>query len=534
MIEATAGAVPLGKPRAEHVMGELAAMAGLPGVEGPPLVAVVYGVSAPPPGPRVVIPHRTTHVQREVGPDLWTDAGADVPILYEAAAPRGEVLARTAGGHPLVVRVGNAVHLGFDLVQAADYYLNGRGEVGWPRDRDDRPQLAGAPAWRRETAAVAVVNHYAALLGRAVAAAAASADLPVFTVRYWPDGAPFALALSHDVDRLRAPRRLEMLRSAGRRARGVVGARYSFAEVLRGPVVYRALPALLAEEKRVGGVSTFFVGADRRGPMDFAYELAEAAPLLKDLAAAGREVGLHASYYSCADGAALAREREALAAALGRDVAGVRGHYLRLGGEPGWGAIASAGFGYDSSFAFAGTPGWRGGAALPYRPFDLAANEPYGFVLVPLAVMDGTLFQHLRLGGEDAFAAARAVADEARGVAGVCPLLWHYRAFAGGSFAPWAEVYRRLVEYALAAGGVPLGHAAVAERYRFNRGIRLRGPVGEGAWEVRLPGPAPGPVVVELAAPWRVAGGDAAPAGPSSFALRAGATGATVRLVREG
>jgi hypothetical protein len=523
----------LGAARARHVLAELALMAGLPRAAGPPAATLAYGRLELPPGPKVVIPAEAEHVAREVPPDVWRDGDVDVPILYRASMPKGEVLARTAGGDPLLVRAGESVHLGFDVAAAADYHLNGRGEVGWPRDRYDRPALAGAPPWRREAVGVAAVNRYAKLLSLAVEAACDAAAVPMLRFRYWPDGAPFAAALSHDVDRLRAPKRREMLRACLRISKGGARTRYKFADVLRGPFTFDPLPAIWEAEEGAGGASTFFLGASRSGPMDYAYGLEEATPLIRELAARGREVGLHSSFYTNADGRALAEERALLARAAGGEVAGVRGHYLRLGGEAGWQAVEGAGFEYDASFGFAEEVGWRGGAALPYRPFDGAAERAYGFVEIPPAVMDGALFQYKRLGGEEASAAALRVVDEAAACGGACSLIWHYRAFRGGAFPAWGDVFARAVSYILEAGGRALTHREIASRYRLNAAIAARGPSKDGTVEITLPAGCPGDVVFDVPPGWKVAGGDVLALTSRSFKVPAGVRAVEVTFARE-
>lgn len=533
MIGLDVGDCRLGAARARHVLAEVALMAGLPRADGPPAASLAYGRLEPRPGPRVVITAEAEHVAREVPPDVWRDDGVDVPILYRASTPKGEVLARTAGGDPLLVGAGEAVHLGFDVAAAADYYLNGRGEVGWPRDRCDRPALAGAPPWRREAVGVAVVNRYAKLLSLAVEAACEAAAVPVPRFRYWPDGAPFAAALSHDVDRLRAPKRREMLRACFRISKGGARARYKFADVLRGPFTFDPLPAIWEAEEGAGGASTFFLGASRRGPMDYAYGLEEATPLIRELAARGREVGLHSSFYTNADGGALAEEKDFLARAAGGEVAGVRGHYLRLGGEAGWGAVAAAGFDYDASFGLAGEVGWRGGAALPYRPFDAEADEAYDFVEIPPAVMDGTLFQYKRLGPKQALAATLRLVAEAAACGGLCSLIWHYRAFRGGAFPAWGGVFARAVSYILEAGGHALTHREIAARYRLNAGIAARGPSKDGTVEITLPPGAPGDVVFDVPAGWKVAGGDVLALTSRSFKVPPGVRAVKVIFARE-
>jgi hypothetical protein len=532
MIGVEVGECRLGPARARHALAELLVMAGFPRAEGPPAVTVSYGRDLPEAGSRVVVPSESEHVPREAPPEAWRDGDVDVPVLFRAEPPRGETLLGTVSGSPLLVRAGGKVYLGFDVAAAADYYLNGRGEVGWPRDRYDRVDLRGAPAWRQESLGVAVVNRYAGLLARAAEAAAETAGVPLLRFRYWPAAAPIAMALSHDVDRLRSPGRREILRSWLRLRRGGARARYPLRDFFRGVFTYEPLEALAEAEAAAGGVSTFFVGARRRGPLDFAYEAAEAAEVLRAVSAGGREVALHASFYSRGDGAALVEERETLAAVAGEEVVGVRGHYLGLAGEEGWGAVAAAGFAYDASAGFPSRPGWRAGAALPYRPFDGAADRPYDFVEIPLAVMDGTLFQYQRLGEEEALAATRAVLAEAISCGGLAPLLWHYRAFPGGAFPSWGEVYRRAVADLAEQGGVPLRHRGVASRYHLLRGLAVRRLTAAGAYEILAPGDG-GDVLFEAPAGWRASGVEMRLVSPRTFSLPPGVSAAAVTLTRE-
>jgi hypothetical protein len=521
----------LGAARARHVLAELALMAGLPRAEGAPAATLCYGRDAGAEGPRVVIPAEAEHVARDVAPEVWREGDVDVPLLFRAEAAPGEAFARTASAEPLLTRAGSAVYLAFDVVAAADYYLNGRGEVGWPRDGCGRPDLGGAPPWRRETAAVAVVNRYAQLLARAAEAACEAAAIPLIRFRYWPGGAPFAVAPSHDVDRLRAPTRGEMLRAVLRPPKYGARARYRLVDIVRGPVKFDPLPAIREAEEAVGGTATFFLGARRRGPLDFTYDVAEAADVLGELAAAGSEVGLHSSYYTCDDGAALAEERELLAVATGGGVAGVRGHYLRLGGEAGWRAVAAASFDYDASFGYADEVGWRPGAASPYRPFDAEESIPYDFVEIPPAAMDGTLFQYKRLSASEALAAALRLVDEAAACGGLCSLIWHYRAFEGGIFPEWGAVFARVMERVAAAGGVALRHGDVAARYHLNREIAARGPAADGSYEILLPPGAPADVVFDVNRGWKLAGGDARAIDAGTFAVPLG--GGAVTFSRE-
>lgn len=532
MIGLAVGSGGLEDGRARHALGELLTMAGFPRSADRAAVSLYYGRGGRrPTGGRVIIPHDPPHVPRDLSPETWRDGGADVPVLFLCPTPEGEVLESTVEGHPLVVRAGSDVYLGCDLARGVDYYINGRGEVGWPRDADDRPSLAGAPGWRRNSLAVAVVSRYARLLTRALAAAAEAAEVPLLRFRPWPGGAPFALALSHDVDRLAAPRRREMLRALLRSARGGARAGYSLWAVIRGAVPFKSLPALMAAEEVAGGVSTFFVGSVRRGPMDYDYNLDAVTPLAQEIAAAGREVALHSSYYSAQNKDALAFERWSLAAQTEAEIVGVRGHYLRLAGNGAWAALEEAGFEYDASFGFPAGAGFRGGAAHPYRPYNGADDRPYNFVLIPMAIMDGTLYQYLRLDREGAYAYAQKVLDEAAAVGGVASLNWHYRAFKGGAFPAWGVSFGRLVRYALAAGARPMTHRAIADRYRLNA-VLIATPAGRRGYNVEAPS-EDADIVWEPLPGWRLADGEGVRLlGNGTFTLAAGMRRARVNLAR--
>jgi hypothetical protein len=165
---------------------------------------------------------------------------------------------------------------------------------------------------------------------------------------------------------------------------------------------------------------------------------------MRRLDGGGWEVGLHGSYAAHLDPERLRREKVRLEDALGRDVVGGRQHYLNLAIPETWRYHASAGLSYDASLGSSERYGFHHGYR-ELRPFD---DE---FVVFPLTVMDKALPDP----GEDfdrARAACESLLSEARDNAAVMTALWHPRVFAEADFPGYRRLYRWLVERALDLG----------------------------------------------------------------------------------
>ena len=224
----------------------------------------------------------------------------------------------------------------------------------------------------------------------------------------WPDGRPFALLLSHDVDQIHDRELFRVLADLNHVRRiWTQGERGSASLALRR--VARALVApkpaekdfgtILEIEARHGFRSTFFVLHDpywsRHGPR---YRLT--CPEIRRIAdlvrGAGGEVGLHGGYLRFNQAEGYRESREALRDALGVDAVGIRNHFLRFSGADTWAAQEAAGFRYDATFGFADRLGPREGRIAPFVPAGRTILE------LPLTVMDVTLFRNLGLAGEAA------------------------------------------------------------------------------------------------------------------------------------
>ncbi len=268
----------------------------------------------------------------------------------------------------------------------------------------------------------------------------------------WPDGRPFALFLSHDVDQIHDRELFRVLADLNHVRRiWTQGEKGDVALALRR--VARALVApkpaekdfgtILEIEARHGFRSTFFVLHDpywsRNGPR---YRLT--CPEIRRIAdlvrGAGCEIGLHGGYlrFNQADG--YRESRAALRDALGVDAVGIRNHFLRFSGAETWAAQEAAGFRYDATFGWADQLGPRDGQRLPFVPAGRSILE------LPLTVMDVTLFRNLGLAGEAALDAAWRAIEPVVQAGGLVTLLWHNNYFNEPEYRDWQWTYERLLE----------------------------------------------------------------------------------------
>ncbi len=295
-------------------------------------------------------------------------------------------------------------------------------------------------------------------------------------------GAPFAVALTHDVDvpwkwtrtgvkgaaaRAKSDLVNGRMHAGMRELRGLAGAAVHKAT---GTDPYWSFDRILEDERRCGASSTFFLLADHAHEYDGAavesYERLRPR-LVETLQDAEAEVGLHGSYSAADDAGRIAREKERLEELSG-PIQGQRYHYLRVDPHRNLGALEAAGFAYDSSLGFGDAVGFRAGIAHPFRPWDFARDAPRELVEVPLAAMDVTLSaeRYLDLGVDEAEKRLMSLLDWAALHGGGFAVLWHSEQYDSALLPGWDRLYRRVLEGVRSRGGACLQAGALAEEAR--------------------------------------------------------------------
>ena len=290
----------------------------------------------------------------------------------------------------------------------------------------------------------------------------------------WPEGKPFAVCLTHDVDHVSRysfrqsarmfARDLPVSRALPKKARGLIGLGLNAAQAIRhaNQDPLHCYERWLEAEAAVGARSTFFFwpgwgSVGKHHSSDCTYELSDkvvfdgqkctVAEMIREIDHRGWEIGLHPSWYSFDDVDEMKRQKAALEKALGREVVSVRQHFLHYDIRVTPHIQAEAGLRYDSTLGFNDNVGFRFGTCYPWRLYDLQAEEELPILEVPLIIQDGAMLKPekgMRLDGETAFQYVVQLTESVERVSGVMTLLWHPNYLDNPI---WWNLYNRILAY---------------------------------------------------------------------------------------
>ena len=275
----------------------------------------------------------------------------------------------------------------------------------------------------------------------------------------YPQGHPFAVCLSHDVDLLLTPLRARLASALPMGGRAVASA---LKHVLRKGVDDRYdLGTVLRAEARHGATSTFYFLSLAPGEDGYNYTPMAVRDQLQAVLGAGCEVALHGGHDAWHDARKLAQEKRGLEEACGRRVVGYRNHFLRCAIPGTWQLLADQEFRHDSTLAYSDRTGFRNGMCHPYRPMHPVTGNPLPILELPLAIMDASLFVNMKLDRDTAFALCRRMIDHVKVNHGVLSLLWHNNYFQGDM----GRLYNDLLDYMANAGAWLTSSGSLAEHW---------------------------------------------------------------------
>jgi hypothetical protein len=272
---------------------------------------------------------------------------------------------------------------------------------------------------------VPIVNQYAErLLGMLRSAGF------VAKRRTWWHGAPWAIALTHDIDTLHhfpmSP--LDIVRFALRRVPdetpGLWGLLRDYWHTMTGRKKdeYDCLLDMATWEAAHGVRAAYYFLGDDHGfhGADYAVDTSPIATTMDALVGMGHEVGFHAGIDAYDDAqrfcTELSRVRRSSPSILGG-----RQHYLRWRTPATWRLWEQEGLSYDATLGYSGVSGFRCGTCLPFHPFDTEADREMDLWEWPLMFMDTTHLMSWPRGMEVLSRLERQCCT----YGGVLVLLWH-------------------------------------------------------------------------------------------------------------
>ena len=213
-----------------------------------------------------------------------------------------------------------------------------------------------------------------------------------------------------------------------------------------------AINEFLVQEEKQKLSSIFFFKATEDGHPDATYELED--PILHEVIGiimqpGYHQIGLHGSYPSANDLQCLQKEKQNLSKLCDEEIRISRQHYLRtfFADDPNsldlW---RQAGITDDYTLGFAERCGFRCGTCHPYPLYDVRNDRVTNIIEHPLIVMDGTLFDYMKLPVEDAKMLVMKLKQRCFDVEGDFIILWHNHATTREFKPYYKQVYLPLID----------------------------------------------------------------------------------------
>jgi hypothetical protein len=272
----------------------------------------------------------------------------------------------------------------------------------------------------------------------------------------WPNAAPFAVCLTHDVDNIERP--IEHILK--------VQDRFSKADLekaKRGKLSLYDNIEMIGEKEGAEGFrsSFYFLSAN--------YPLERVRATARRLHAKGWEIGLHGDFGTHDSEAEMRRAVERLTEGIGIRPRGLREHYLKFDFQKSWRVMEDTGFDYDTTVGNNDKLGFKLGLATPFHPPD-AAGMPMRLLELPLSLMDTTLWGYLKKGEEEGFDDVMRSIRMVEEVEGLFTLLWHQESvrMKGG------RIYWRILKELGRRKGLFVGSGAEVARWWRARAVPLK------------------------------------------------------------
>lgn len=377
--------------------------------------------------------------------------GKRLPLLCQQS-PSGEIVQTDDEDDTVVVTA--------DILGTAFYFLSCWQEwMSENRDQYGRFPASESLLYRWGLLDTPVVNYYYDILAAAVGRVTGRKPKPEP-----PGEAPFYVALTHDIDQcmtgwmedsfraLMGGHPLTAVKTVWQRlADRDVWFNFDEMMALEESLSVKAAYYFLPEQQRSGN----------RSNADYRMDFKELRTALKDLQAAGHEIGIHGSLGSGKNSDQLREEISRIPV----PVTGGRFHFLAMAVPESFDILERSGLRYDMTLGFAEHPGFRNGVCYPFTPYDIRRDRAYSFIEIPLMVMDRTFTNYLRVEPEATGDYIGPLLTAVRKFGGVLTLLWHNKSFSGYKYRGWEQPFLETVKSAGTDQGAILLPQDIADLY---------------------------------------------------------------------
>ena len=325
-----------------------------------------------------------------------------------------------------------------DIV-AGSFFMLSRYEETVVRSVDafDRFPVDSSVAYQEGFLHEPIVNQYAEQLLKMLRVAGFTGER-----RRWWGTAPWAIAVTHDIDKLhRFPMNvLDIARYGMGRVPlwtpkvGALMRDYVQTTARRKTDEYDCLQTMAAWEVSVGITASYYFMGDDAGwhGADYVVDAPEGVATMQAVVGMGHEIGFHAGIGSSENAQRFHSELSRVRSA-GIPVAGGRQHYLRWKTPLTWRLWEQENLTYDATLGYSKAAGFRCGTCLPFKPYDIEHDREMSIWEWPLMFMDATYL----LSWTEGTKVLDRLTQECSRYGGVLVVLWHN--------TNWSDIYARPV-----------------------------------------------------------------------------------------
>ena len=350
--------------------------------------------------------------------------------------------------YPCVVASNDKLIMGFNLFVEAANILSGVYDSYFLQQTQES----------RRTTCIPVVDILEMFIFDCIRRMLLSKGIRLTARPFWPEEKPFALCLSHDVDRV-----YKTYQYARSLLRSVLTGNISSCTVqIRSMLTkhgnnnpFWCFDRIISLEEELGVKSTFYFlnESGRLNPFNLqswllftgGYRIDDPniTNVIKQINTKGWEIGLHGSYYSFKNENLLLKEKWTLEDIVDNEISGIRQHYLNFDPDTTFEIQDSIGFRYDTTLGFNEGIGFRRGTCFPFHPYNPKTGEAFTLIEIPLIVMDCAIFSD-----RDLLDQCLEMMNKIASVGGVLTILWHQRMFCEQSFPEMSQTYKELIQIA--------------------------------------------------------------------------------------
>ncbi|MBN1406450.1 MAG: hypothetical protein JW956_01600 [Calditrichaceae bacterium] len=329
----------------------------------------------------------------------------------------------------------------FDLIANVYYHLARVEENDYQHPNDIDTKAENSILFMHGNFLIPVVDILCDFFYDMINKKAADNNLILIKKALYPIGQEFGIALTHDVDFIRAFHPFKKLIFKALIRSGLKKER-TLEEIDKLDELTWGFNRLLPFYKQNNLRATFFFMAKYLEGMHFRYRIASKRikKLIAQLKSEDHEIAFHPSRYTFESPKRYLKEKMKLEKISGLSVTGIRHHYLRCLFPQIWVTAAWLNLKYEAGMIHRRYSGFRAGTCFPFKTFDHTNQTPLEIIEFPTTFFENTLPDK----GND-FEASKKIINQlletVKAYGGLLNILWH----SNNIYQP--EVYSKLWDY---------------------------------------------------------------------------------------